>query len=367
MSFDRHSRTLLTPRDLPRFEGDSLFSRVARAVCGAACLPRKELFESWEVAERVRKKWPRGDVFDLACGHGFLAHALLLLEQPRDVEGDANESHGVSRALAFDAKLPPSAATLSGALTAAFPELQGRVELIEAPLAQARPQRGEVVVSAHACGALTDAVLRVAAHGLARVAVLPCCHDGDANDAAGLTGWLDEALAIDAARAVTLRDRGYHIETQLLPADITPKNRLLLGTPLLELYEATRYDAHLPSGTVSLRHGQHHAALDALLDPDAPEWAFLTTWNPGSRRHARDENERRQRELIRQVSGRYKQFHGVGAAEDESWSELSTLVLGIALEDARALGRAWGQVAILAGRRGEPARVVLCEEHREQR
>ena len=54
--FDPGSRSRLTPRDLPRFEGATLFDRVARAVCRASCLPRKELYESWEVARRVRRR-----------------------------------------------------------------------------------------------------------------------------------------------------------------------------------------------------------------------------------------------------------------------------------------------------------------------
>ena len=47
-----------------------------------------------------------------------------------------------------------------------------------------------------------------------------------------LRGWVDGALAIDIARAARLKDHGYRIWTQAIPADITPKNRLLLGAPL---------------------------------------------------------------------------------------------------------------------------------------
>lgn len=35
----------LTEYDLGRFPGDSLFDRLARVVCRAGCLPRKELYE----------------------------------------------------------------------------------------------------------------------------------------------------------------------------------------------------------------------------------------------------------------------------------------------------------------------------------
>ena len=45
----------------------------------------------------------------------------------------------------------------------------------------------------------------------ARVAVLPCCHDLDAGDAGGLSGWLDGALAMDVTRAARLRRHGYRV------------------------------------------------------------------------------------------------------------------------------------------------------------
>lgn len=53
-ALDRSSRNRLTEKLLPHFTGDTLFDAIARAVCRAGCLPRKELFEAWEVARRVR-------------------------------------------------------------------------------------------------------------------------------------------------------------------------------------------------------------------------------------------------------------------------------------------------------------------------
>ena len=54
MSFSPSSKARLTTRDPGRFPDDSLFHRIARAVCEAGCLPRKELYEAWEMARRVR-------------------------------------------------------------------------------------------------------------------------------------------------------------------------------------------------------------------------------------------------------------------------------------------------------------------------
>jgi hypothetical protein len=61
--------------------------------------------------------------------------------------------------------------------------------------------------------------------------VLPCSHDVGVCDAGALSGWMDDALAIDAVRAQRLSRQGYHVWTQRIPQDITPKNRLLIGAP----------------------------------------------------------------------------------------------------------------------------------------
>lgn len=76
---------------------------------------------------------------------------------------------------------------------------------------------GDIVVSVHACGGLTDVVLKLVTIARARVAVLPCCHDVGVCDAGALSGWLDHALAIDVVRARRLASQGYHIWTQRIP------------------------------------------------------------------------------------------------------------------------------------------------------
>ena len=63
------------------------------------------------------------------------------------------------------------------------------------------------------------------------MAVLPCCHDLDEQDDVGLSGWMEGTLAVDAARAGRLKAAGYEVVTKTIPADITPKNRLLVGWP----------------------------------------------------------------------------------------------------------------------------------------
>jgi hypothetical protein len=209
----------LTDRDLDRFSGTTLFDRLARAICHARCLPRKELYEAWEMARRVRRLFRGGRIVDLGGGHGLLAQALLLLD---DSSPDA---------VVVDKAVPASAAKLHQVLVQAWPRLSGRVDFVQGPLEATEIHPTDLVVSSHACGALTDLVLDRAAAARARVAVLPCCHDFEAGEAGALTGWVDRPVAIDILRAIRLEQRSYRVWAQTIPADITPKNRLLLGEP----------------------------------------------------------------------------------------------------------------------------------------
>jgi hypothetical protein len=175
------------------------------------------------MARRVRRRFRGGRVVDLGGGHGLLAQLMLLLD---------DSSPG---AVVVDKALPPSSAALHDALIQVWPRLTGRVAFVAASLDDIDILAADLVVSSHACGALTDRVLDRAVAARARVAVLPCCHDltaANANNHGGeLSAWVDGALAIDIGRAVRLQRKGYRIWTQAIPVEITPKNRLLLGAP----------------------------------------------------------------------------------------------------------------------------------------
>lgn len=217
--FDPSSRSRLTHHDVGRFPGETLFDRLGRALCAAECLPRKELYEAWEVARRVRRLCRGGRVVDLGAGHGLLAQILLILDDTSPA------------ALVVDPALPPSSAPVHEAITRVWPRLAGRVAFIADSLDAVDFAPTDLVVSSHGCGALTDRVIDAATTAGARLAILPCCHDLETCDTGPLTGWLEPSLAIDVRRATRLEARGYRVWTQQIPAAITPKNRLLIGAP----------------------------------------------------------------------------------------------------------------------------------------
>ena len=218
--FSPASRARLTAHDVDRFPDETLFDRLGRTVCRAGCLPRKELYEAWEMGRRVRRLFRGGRVLDLGGGHGLLAQVMLLLD---------DSSPGSARRRQDIAAFEPS--KLHDVLVHTWPRLEGRVAFVAADLDDVEILPGDVVVSSHACGALTDRILDRAAAARARVAVMPCCHNVDAGDAGGLSGWVESPVAIDIVRAMRLADHGYRIWTQTIPAGITPKNRLLIGAP----------------------------------------------------------------------------------------------------------------------------------------
>ncbi|MFP2932361.1 DUF3293 domain-containing protein [Pyxidicoccus sp. 3LG] len=137
---------------------------------------------------------------------------------------------------------------------------------------------------------------------------------------------------------------------------------------LLEAYMSTRYVVrpHAATGSLEqvLRVGALHPALDsALAARGHREWAFLTAWNPGSRPRGEEENRRAQEQLVSQlVAGGWVVASAIGEAEDGSWSEQSLFVPGLPRAEAERFGRAYGQVAVLVGRAGTPAELLLCEQ-----
>lgn len=132
-----------------------------------------------------------------------------------------------------------------------------------------------------------------------------------------------------------------------------------------DVYRATAYRVADGSHRFTIRVGERCAPLDELLaEHGTEEWAYVTAYNPGGRRADAAANTAAQERLeatLRETSRPV--LRGEGAGDDGHWPpEPSLLVLGLSRADAVALARRFGQVAIVAGRRGAAAELVYCDD-----
>ena len=87
---------------------------------------------------------------------------------------------------------------------------------------------------------------------------------------------------------------------------------------------------------------QNDDALILLASFGVTTAAFLTAWNPGSRKLTIEENDDRQNQLLSEIE-RLRLNYLVGYGEKDDWREYSYLILGISREDATGLGEKFGQ------------------------
>jgi hypothetical protein len=129
---------------------------------------------------------------------------------------------------------------------------------------------------------------------------------------------------------------------------------------LRKAYFQTAYVVRAPQGVHALRIGARHRAFDAeLASAGVKCWAFVTAWNPGSLPRSAEENSRAQAELVRTLSELdLRAWPGEGKADAGGWREESLCVLGLEAPSAVALGRRFGQLAVVVGRVGEPAQLL---------
>lgn len=221
---DPHSRSRGV-RDLELlFPGDSLECRLARALLAARALPWKELLESFEVFQRVRKRVRRPVVADLCAGHGLTGLLFAVYER------------GVEEVVMVDRREPESAARLLALVGAVAPWAPAKVRYVEADLRRA-PEvaalpAGSGVVGVHACGPATDAVVDVALTLRGPVGLLPCCHARSSSGAPdSLVRSLGVCTATDVHRTYRLEAAGYRTRWTGIPAAVTPMNRVILAWP----------------------------------------------------------------------------------------------------------------------------------------
>jgi len=128
---------------------------------------------------------------------------------------------------------------------------------------------------------------------------------------------------------------------------------------LLAAYRATRYLAGPPGAEAEARIGERSEAIDRLLDAHgAASGVFVTAWNPESRARGEAENRAAHGDLVRRLAA-WRSLPHRGVSPDGRWAEEGLFVLDLPEAEALAAARGFGQVAVAAIGRGEPARLLF--------
>jgi hypothetical protein len=132
----------------------------------------------------------------------------------------------------------------------------------------------------------------------------------------------------------------------------------MFSNDMLQAYLNTTYQ--VKDLNIKIRIGQIDEHLDRMLEErKVEEWAFITVYNPRSVVLTDYENSMRHQELISNVSS-FTCFEGYGVGEDPTWiPERSLLILGLSRESAIELGLKYVQNAIVVGRKGSVAEIVV--------
>ena len=131
---------------------------------------------------------------------------------------------------------------------------------------------------------------------------------------------------------------------------------------LIEAYESADYVVFAEPELV-LKIGEPSARLDALLESEQSSTAaFVTAANPRSEKKSAAQNAAALAVLDQVIAAAgYPWRAGEGREPDGSWREPSRLVIGIYRENAEALGRLFGQNAVVFVEKGAaPELLVLA-------
>ena len=136
-----------------------------------------------------------------------------------------------------------------------------------------------------------------------------------------------------------------------------------ISTDFIASYRAADYQAGAGSAVVILRINQYSKSLSQLLAASGQQCAaFITAYNPFSQPQNLAANQAVHARLRDELSRHANQvIEGMGSDPSGAWPpEQSFLALGVELDAAEALGRQFGQNAIVwAGADAIPRLILL--------
>lgn len=202
------------------FNSDSLQDKFLQAIAAESLLPIKEVLETFEFFTRIRKSTRMKIVADLCCGHGLLGILFAMFE--RDVQRvilmDQNEPESRQKLIAVASQVAPWIAA----------KIDNRAAKISVDDDWIEPDIS--IVSAHACGVLSDLCIDIAIKCRGPIAILPCCYPKSAcNAPQSLQAQFGLGTAFDIDRTYRLESAGYRIRWGSIPKEITPMNRIIYG------------------------------------------------------------------------------------------------------------------------------------------
>ena len=202
------------------FKSNSLQDTLIRAIAEKRILSIKEVIETFEFFARTRKTTKATCVADLCCGHGLLGLLFAVFERK------------VSRVVLLDKLEPESRAKLIAVVASVAPWVAEKVQSHEAKLDAAPELLPEKcsVVSAHACGVLSDQCIDIAIKLEGRLAILPCCYPkASCHAPPAIQAAFGLKAAYDIDRTYRLTSAGYLVRWMEIPESITPMNRILIA------------------------------------------------------------------------------------------------------------------------------------------
>lgn len=215
------SKTYITRAMAERhFNSDRMGDKLVHALAMDEVIPVKEVLESCEFFERVRKEIRAETLIDLCCGHGLLGILFGIFERR------------TKHVILIDTKESPSHHKLLKQVAQIAPWIHDKVQFKEGKIGSAKqiPHENTSIVSSHACGVLTDQCLDAAISIRGNVAVMPCCYPRQQCPAPkALQFTFGHEVAFDIDRTYRLEEANYHVRWTSIPKQITPMNRIIVG------------------------------------------------------------------------------------------------------------------------------------------
>lgn len=211
----------LTMTDL-HFNSDSLQDKLIRSLAVDNLLPIKEVLECFEYFHRIRRQTRAKVVADLCCGHGLLGLLFAIYERK------------VDKVLLVDKNEPESRQKIIKALSKVAPWIESKIENKACKISPDVDwlPAGTAIVSAHACGKLSDLCIEMAIISKGPMAILPCCYPkSSCKSPISLQRALGFEMAFDIERTYHLEKSGFHSKWSYIPKAISPMNRIIQAKP----------------------------------------------------------------------------------------------------------------------------------------